>query len=134
HFLAPYFEAFGAERVRVFLYDDLVTDPAALLSALFTHIGVEPFPLTEMTTRHAATGEIRGRARRALWVRTVGVRTALRPVLPRGIRDLGDILIRRDVVRPPLPAGLRPRLIEVLRPDILALEGLLQRDLGTWKR
>lgn len=134
HFITPYFEEFGADRIRVYLHEDLAADPVGLLADLFGFLGVDPSFVPDVSRRHAATGEVRGRARRALWVRTVRLRTALRPVLPRRVRDVGDRLIRHDVVRAPFPDGLRPQLVEVFRPDVLRLQELLGRDLGSWLR
>jgi hypothetical protein len=38
----------------------------------------------------------------------------------------------RNLARPPLDPGTRARLLELYRPDILALQDLLGRDLSGW--
>lgn len=133
HFLKPYVEQFGKRHVHVALHDDLVTDPLAVLAAMFDFLGVDPGFEPDMSERLNATGQIRNPILRQIWTRSVRVRTGLRPHLPVGLRRSVGSTFLADLDRPPIDPQLRQRLLDVLIDDITALEGLIGRDLSTWK-
>jgi hypothetical protein len=132
HFLAPYVEKFGRDRVKVVLYDDLVTDPVALLAEIFTFLDVDAGFVPDVSARLNRTGVIRHRPARMVWTRSVRVRTALRPHLPERLRRSVGSRFLSGIDKPALDADLRRRLVEVFREDVAALEGLLGRDLSGW--
>jgi hypothetical protein len=132
HFLAPYVERFGRDRVKVVLHDDLVTDPLAVMKEIFTFLDVDPGFAPDLTARLNRTGVIRHRPARVVWTRSVRVRTALRPLLPERLRRSVGRRFLADIEKPVLDPELRRRLVEVFRDDIAALEGLLDRDLSGW--
>jgi hypothetical protein len=133
HFLQPYFEQFGADRVHVALHDDLVANPLGVLAGMFCFVGVDPGFEPDMTEHLNATGQIHNPVLRQLWTRTVGVRTALRPHLPATLRRSVGRTFLTDLDRPTIDPALRRRLLDVLIDDITALEGLIGRDLSAWK-
>ncbi len=133
HFLRPYIERFGSDRVHVVLHDDLVADALAVLATMFSFIGVDPEFEPDMTSRLNATGQIRNPVLRSVWTRTVGVRTALRPHLPATVRRSVGRTFLADLDRPEIDAALAQRLLDVLVDDITALEELIGRDLSAWK-
>lgn len=133
HFLGPYIEQFGADRIHVALHEDLVTDPVAVLAAMFSFVGVDPGFMPDMTARLNATGQIRNRLLRQVWTRTVGLRTALRPHLPTRVRRSVGSTFLADLERPDIDPTLRQRLLDALVDDITALEDLIGRDLSAWK-
>jgi hypothetical protein len=56
----------------------------------------------------------------------------VRPLLPRGARDRAYARVTRDLVRPPLAPATAALLRDTFREDVLALEGLIGRDLSAW--
>lgn len=133
HFLTPYLQRFGPDRVRIFLYDDLVADPAGLLREVFTFLDVDPGFEPEPVERLNRTGEIRNPALRAVWTGTVRVRTALRPHLPARLRRAVGRRFLADLDRPALDPALRARIIDALDDDVARLEQLVGRDLSAWR-
>ena len=132
HFLGPYYELFPRDRIRVYLFEDLLTDAAGLLSDLFAFLGVDPEFAPSTAKRHAETGVIENPVLRAVWTGSVRARTALRPHLPAGVRDLGRGIFARRLAKEALEPGLRAELVEVFRDDIGKLQGLIGRELGHW--
>ncbi len=132
HFLKPYYELFAAERIRIYLFEDLQEEPAALLRDLFAFLGVDPNVAPDTTERHGRTGEIPNPALRFLWTRSVVLRTALRPHVPARLRDLALPVFARELTQPPLDPSLRAELLEVFRDDVERLGGLIGRDLSYW--
>lgn len=132
HFLAPYFELFPRERIRVYLFEDIVADVRGLMRDLFGFLGVDASfaPLT--TTRYASTGEIDNPVLRFAWTRSVAFRTTVRPHVPAFIRDaVGGVFIRH-LAKERLEPGLRADLVDVFRDDVERLQDLLGRDLRQW--
>jgi hypothetical protein len=132
HFLRPYYDLFSWKQIRVFLYEDLKRDAGALMRDLFTFLGVDSD--FEPDTRHGSgkTGVIRHPLARLLWTRSVGVRTALRPWLPRAIRDRAAPLVLRELEKAPLDPALQAHLRPLFREDIGRLQDLVRRDLSHW--
>jgi hypothetical protein len=132
HFLRGYFDAFPREQIRVYLYDDLQANAEALVANLFQFLGVDPSVRPDMRTRYGRTGIPANPVARFVWARSVSVRTALRPWLPRAVRDLVAPVFTRSLARPALDPALRRQLREVFRDDLARLEQLLERDLSHW--
>jgi hypothetical protein len=133
HFLRGYFALFPRERLRVYLYDDLLADTAALVRDLFAFLGVDPGAAIDTGARLGRTGTVKNPLLRLLWTNSVGVRTALRPLLPRRVRDAGQLVVGGELERPPLDSELRARLARVFAPEVERLERLLDRDLSRWR-
>ena len=135
HFLAPYLELFGRDRVLVLFHDDLVTDPHATVERVFRFLDVDTDVdvRTDDTDRPNRTGEIRSPARRWLWTRSNRLRTTLRPLLPERVRRgvgrgfLGDL--RRDEI----PPDLLSLVSDALAEDTALLAAMLDHDLSAWR-
>jgi hypothetical protein len=130
--LSRYYERFPPERIRVYLHEDLRADPAGLVRDLLSFLGVDPGFVPDTSRVHGRTGVVRNRALRAMWTRSWRAREALGPVVPRRVRDGVRRRVLRDLERPPLDPATRARLVRVFRPDVLALEELIGRDLSAW--
>ena len=133
HFLSGYFDRFPRERIRIYLYEDLQTNPTALMADVFAFLGVDSAFAPDMTRRHGQTGVPANPVARFLWTRSVRVRTALRPWLPRRIRDWAAPIFTGRLERPALDAVLQQQLSEVFSDDIGRLQQLINRDLSHWR-
>jgi hypothetical protein len=133
HFLTPYIETFGVDRVHVALHEDLLGDPLAVLAAMFDFLGVDPGFEPDVSARLNTTGQIHNPILRRLWTRSVRLRTSLRPHLPAPLRRSVGRAFLADLDRHAIDPALRQRLRDVLIDDITALEGLIGRDLSEWK-
>ncbi len=130
--LSRYYKRFPPERIRVYLHEDLQSDPAGLLRDLLSFLDVDPRSAPDTSRVHGRTGVVRNRALRGLWTRSRRAREALGPVVPRRVRDGVRARVLRDLERPPLDPATRARLARIFRPDILELEELIGRDLSAW--
>jgi hypothetical protein len=130
--LLRYYERFPAERIRVYLHDDLRADAAGLVRDLLSFLEVDPEFAPDTARVHGRTGLVRNRALRVLWSRSRRVRDGLGPVVPRPVREGVRRWAIRDLERPAIDPTTRARLIRVFRPDVLALEELIGRDLSAW--
>jgi hypothetical protein len=130
--LSRYYERFPADRIRVYLHDDLRTDAAGLVRDLLSFLGVDPDFAPDTSRVHGRTGVVRNRALGVLWSRSGRVRDGLGPVVPRRVREGVRRWVLSDMERPQIEPATRAELVRVFRPDVLALEELIGRDLSAW--
>lgn len=131
HYLRPYIEAFGRDRLHVALYDDLVASPAAYFSDMCRFLGINSFALPPggeeqvLPSARPRWPWLAGRAYRAgTRVREAGHPTLVGRVKSNRMvqwalyRPYGDA--DRPVPDPAIVAMLRERFA----PDVEALEAL----------
>ncbi len=141
HYLTCWRERFGAERVLVALYDDLEREPQRFLNTICGFIGVAPIPLegspllgkrvnsVTRGPRVALFAEQAWRLRRWLEARKAAAAiTMLRKV------GVWSFSFRGGGEFGPLDPELDKRLRERFRPEVGALEEMLERDLSEWKK
>lgn len=134
--LQRYHDAFGADRVKVFLLEDIQADPAAVYRAAFDFLGVDPdFAPPDAGARRNKAGMPRSSLIHRLLTTPNAVRKFAQQAVPFPLRRF----VRRNLMRrrrlsdaPPLPVDLRAELVETYRDDIRLLESLLGRSLDHW--
>lgn len=130
-----YFELFGAESVRVLLYEDLLADPAGFLGAVHAHLGVEPRPPPDEAVLNPGRGVRRHWLNRLVVSPPPAVKKAAAVVPERLRATLRDAAVASNrAPAPPLAPEVARRVFErYFRADVEALESLLGRDLSAWK-
>src|SRR5262245_43674289 len=121
--LQRYLASFPAEHVRVFLYDDFVRAPAAVLRELLMFLAVDPEYPIDTSRRHNVT----------LGPRWPALQARLRPLrrfVPSGLGALSRGWLSKPRVGP--TADERAVGIRVYGEDIRELEALIGRDLSAW--
>jgi hypothetical protein len=132
-------QAFGANNVLVCLYDDLEANPQGYLDEVCSFIGIPPFQIARATASKRLNTFTAAPRNRKLAQNARHARDWLRAHRAYRIVRLLD---RAGVWRfcfeggeefPPLDAELEARLKERFRPEVEALERLIDRDLSAWK-
>ena len=135
--LQRYFARFPREQIRVVLFEDFVADPDAVMRSLFRFLGVDPAVPLDTRTRHNTSARVESPLLRGLIGRNGSLKRWIArrvpdhwtPTARTVLTDLRRRFGRRDALAP----SVRRRLIrDIYRPDILRLEGLLERDLSHW--
>ena len=134
--ISRYYEAFGPEKVRVYLYEDLKRAPGDLLRDAYAFLGVDDAFVPNLSLKHNASGIPKNRLVHSLLRGRNPVKTALKPLLPEGLRRklLVDLQRRNLEKAPPIPPEVRRSLAEEYREDVSKLQGLIGRDLSGWLR
>jgi hypothetical protein len=124
--------AFGVDRLRVWLFDDLVMRPEATLKEVFEYFGVDPSVAVDTTAVHNRGGVARSPALDRL-LPSYSRRRQLKDALPGPFRTAAAVLGRLNRASAPgLPEEVERRLRDLYADEIHRLEGLIGRDLGAW--
>lgn len=137
--LKPFYDAFGAERIRIFLYDDFRAHPRRVLREIFRFLGVddlfEPTMKSGVNRSGIPRSPLLQSAMRRLFDRPNPVRFAARKLVREDTRLRFTQFVRtRNLVRREIPADVRRELTAFYRPGILVLQDLIARDLSAWLR
>lgn len=130
--LARYFSVFDAEQIKVFLYEDLRSNPVVVTQDIFAFLGVDASFVPDVSAKLNVSGVPKNRRLHAV-VTTLN-RSAVKRFLPSGIvRALREPVRRRILTKPPtLSPELRRELVAASREDVLRLQDAIGRDLSSW--
>ena len=130
---------FPREQVKVFFFDDLKREPAAVYADVLRFLDLAPdgrtdFPVVNTNKRHRSEWlPIIVRGLPLSVIKTVlTVKRLLGPERMSLARQFNNIT-RVEVSRPPLPENMRREILAAVRSDIELLENLTGRDLSSWK-
>lgn len=136
-----YLKRFGAQNVKILIFEQWVQDVPVTCRTLFDFLGVDPaFEPNLAVVNPAHRTRSQGLhdilvTRRPKWI------TALYQKSPLWLRDLIYRTGKRiywanmtEVEKQPMPPDLRQALLEKFLPDIHRLEDLLHEDLSIWYR
>lgn len=129
-----YFEAFGKEQVRVYLYDDLCQDISVIVTDLCFFLGLPTYDSSffDPNARYHSFGTPRNPlfewVSRNSFIR--GIATSMMPM--HLLLPIRDRLFNHEGPKPPLEPEAREFLRSIYRDDIIKLQGLIERDLSGW--
>jgi hypothetical protein len=135
--LRPFVDTFGADRIRVYLYDDLVAHPREMIADIFRFLDVDDSFHVDLATRYNVSQVSLNRIPDVLKAMTPWWR-AIEPCAPRRMRDaiktFGRDLLRRNTGRgAPMRPEFRRQLQAVFHEDTARLQDLIGRDLTPWQ-
>jgi hypothetical protein len=138
--LKHYFEQFGRDRLRVFLYDDLCRDAVGMMQSMYRFLEVDDSFCPDMSKRSQVAQVPKSQLINSLLRQKNSIRaiasSTLRVLLPLEYRQkLRQTLIdwnSQSKDQAPLSPEERQQLINFYHDDILQLQDLLQRDLSSW--
>lgn len=115
--LSHWYPLFPREQIRIYLYEELRSDPQAVLRDLFGFLGVDPHFTAVMPEANV----------------TQAPRSRRLHELMRGWPQAFDGVRRLNLVSPPpMRTETWDLLLDYYRPDIEQLQGLIGRDLSHW--
>jgi hypothetical protein len=132
--LSEFYARFPRDQIRIYLYDDLSSDAAALMAEIYRFLGVDPRHRPDVSMKYHPSGIPRFRP---LYGFLQGVRNRIRfldRVLPASVRNPIHTAVRDGLLgpAPSMSPIIRKELMEYYREDILRLQDLLRRDLKAW--
>ncbi|HYF12119.1 MAG TPA: sulfotransferase [Actinomycetota bacterium] len=130
--LVPYFDAFPAEQIHVYLFDDLRRDPLGTLRDVYAFVGVDTTFVPDLNTPHNVGG-VPGNMRLERVLTSHRLRALVDPIVPRRVGDAVRRLRTRNLRRPPsLSPEVRTELLAPFRDDVARTAELIGRDLTHW--
>jgi hypothetical protein len=135
--LKRYFDMFGREQVKVYLYEDLSKGPVGVLQDIFRFLKVDASFVPDVSLRRNVSGSPRNETVDKLLRRPSPIKDVLKMHLPAGLRwrlsRAFDYLKTRNLVEPSVvEPEVRRRLRSIYREDILKVQELIHRDLSEW--
>jgi hypothetical protein len=131
--LKPYFANFRRERIKIYLYEDYVSDSVGFAQDIFRFLNVDDSFVPDMSVRHNESKLPRSRSLQVFLTEPRAAKNLFKTFIPaRWSRRIGDRLRGKNLTRPPLSADVRRQLTEVYREDIKELQDMLGRDLSHW--
>jgi hypothetical protein len=130
--LADFLDAFGPERVRVWLFDDLTERTGSTMADVLAYLGVDAaVPLDLATAHNRSTVHRSARLQRMLPRLDHRWRVARR--LPRPLwRAMSRAWSVTQTAPPPLPGEVEKRLRQLYADDVRRVADMIGRDLGSW--
>ena len=127
-------DAFGAARVRVWLFDDLVTDPAGVVGEVLRHVGADPSEAAFAdVAAHNRAHVPRSQMLHRLFPNHAQRRAILRRVPRSALKPLEFVWRANQRDGDAIPAPTAERLRTLYAEDITRLQETLQRDLTAWR-
>jgi hypothetical protein len=140
YYLGEWQRTFGRDNVLPLLYDDLTKDPQSYIDRIVDFIGMPRFQLDERWLRPVHSTETMSNPRNpkltvlaanfADWLKLHHLERVVAAV--KGSKLNGMFLGGGDKM-PPLSPATANSVRAALRPEIAALEKMLDRDLSAWK-
>lgn len=131
-----YYHTFGRSQVRVVIYEDFSARAADVTRDLYLFLGVDDAFEPDTSARHNVSMVPKHLGYQRVMLRQSPLKTIAKAVVPTRVRQrVKEKLVYSTLTRPaPIPQEVRARLVEVFRPDVTRLQGLLGRDLSGWLR
>lgn len=132
--LQNYLQRFPREQLRIYLYEEFVARPQALLQEIFTFLGVDATFVPDMSVHYNVA-----RLPRSSWLMTFlrqphWLKAWFSPLLPAVLRQRLARQIQHYNWKkpPPLAPELRDEMTLSFQDEIAQLQRLLGRDLSHW--
>lgn len=125
---------FPAERMRVYLYEDLQRDAVKVSQEIFRFLGVAESFRPDTSRRHNVSGIPVSRTVHGVLRQDGRIANSVRRLMSTRARRALRERVRAANLRqpPPLSPELRTELTAIYREDILELQDLIERDLSHW--
>ncbi len=130
--LKAFLDAFGPERLRVWLFDDLSRRPGPTMAEILGHLGVDPTVPLDVATAHNRSTVHRSRRLQRL-VPRLDHRWRLGRRVPRPLWEAASrAWALTQTSPPPLPPRVDQRLRALYAADVRRVAELIGRDLSGW--
>ena len=131
--LSRYLNVFNRDQIRVYIYDDFMAQPLAVMQDIYRFIGVDAAFVPDMSEKYNVSTMARSRRLQEMMMGKSRVRSALRSLVPAGARSrIRDFVLQYNTKRLRLAPDARRDLTNDYRDDIGLLGRLIGRDLSHW--
>jgi hypothetical protein len=130
--LTRFYSLFDANRIKVFLYDDLRAEPLSFVQSIYRFLEVDDTFAPDMSKRFMEGGTRPMNSSLVRMLRSNSITKALRRHAPDLYQPMKNVA-KRALIKPAvLDPDLREKLTRGYREDILRLQDMIGRDLSHW--
>ncbi len=132
-----YRSIFEKEQLRIYLYEDLLSNPTKLISDIFQYLGVDSMFCPDIRQRENAYANARFKWLRRIITHappTSAQRSLIRRTVPKTLRDKIRRYSMKSDVKPSINKREKEVLIDFFRRDVEKVETIIGRDLTHWLR
>jgi Sulfotransferase family len=130
--LRAFFDAFGRERVRVYLFDRMHAEKAKTLEDIYDYLGIDKSFQAETDSEINKSGKPKSKLIQSM-IKSIGsvswLREGIKSLVPLTIRDKIRSANLRDEK---MPAEIRERLTKIYSNEIERVSNLLNINLSHW--
>ena len=132
--LKRYFDLFDRSQIRVYLNEDLKTNPQAIFKDAFQFLGVDDQFQIDTARRHNSAKKLpKNKTIHSFLTQQNPLKSLIKPLLPAHYRQqLRKQINQQNLAVPTLSQEMREQLVSWYQDDILTLQDLIQRDLSAW--
>jgi hypothetical protein len=128
-----YLEAFDQEQVRIYLFEEFVESPSAVVQDVYDFIGCDPGFEPNTDVQYNASGVPKRRWVEQFLGQRHTAKEILKPFIPAPLRKRVAVWLRnQNLEKPELPVDTKRCLTRRFEDDIRELQTLLDRDLHHW--
>jgi len=135
--LSRYYHLFNKEKIKVFLYEDLLINQQQLLREIFQFLEVNPDFIPESSVKFNVSGEQKSKFFFNLTSWLFNTPNPLRWVSRRLFPDIwrGNVanwIRQRNLRKHQMPPDIKRQLVKLYWDDINKLQKLINKDLSNW--
>jgi len=140
--LNEYFKIFPKKQIKVFLYEQLVTDPRSVVEEIYNFIGVDPTYLPKLDDKHNISGFIKNKSLDHLIGQQSIVKETISKLSPQLMASIkSNKFVHKTIIkwrnknleRPSLSKSLKFEMTtDIYSGDIIELQNLTGKDLSHW--
>jgi len=139
--LEEYYELFGSEKIRVYMFEDFIKNPKKTMKDIFRFLEVdEKYELKPQETvynkNYIKNGNkvFNSKIYKNVVIKENVIRNAVKNLLPMRIRNMirSKVMNQYSLEPPVMPASIRREMTEFYAPGILKLQEITGFDLSGW--
>ncbi|VEP16606.1 Sulfotransferase [Hyella patelloides LEGE 07179] len=132
--LQRYYSLFDSNQLKIYLYEDLKTEPLKLLQDIFSFLEVDDRFMPNISEVVRKSHSVpKNQALQSLVSQPNPFKSFLKPLLPQNLRQqIIKKINKKNLVKPQVSSKFRQQLIAEYREDVLQLQELIDRDLSPW--
>lgn len=126
---------FGAQQVRIYLFEDLIADTLGTISDIYAYLGVDPNFKADVGRKYNVHFFPKNQLIHDLTNQYNLPKAILKSILPKKVRkNLLQVITAKNSWKPQFDKESRNQLTECYREDIIKLQDLTKKDFSMWLR
>lgn len=131
--LKRFMEFFGKERMNIYLFDDLKSDPVGFTQNMYRFVGVDPCFEPDTKKIHNSGEMPKNKFMHDLANKPNLPKTIIKSMLPKNVRGtLNNFIRNKNSHKPKLDSDIRRELSANYQQDIRKTEDLIGIDMSRW--